>query len=180
TAGWGRWAAGCRPLRNGPSPWRCLAYRTDYPRRWWQAFAGPSPIWSFSEPRVALRRSVSGSTPLRDAASSREGCLACGAAGPIYACCLRVLHHPDTCDRQTAGVSGKLIVSVSGIGERTLADVEAFCAQMDARKVPVSLLVAPRLSGDYRLDRDPHTVERLAARRAGGNAHVANRCDSAT
>ena len=40
-------------------------------------------------------------------------------------------------------VPGKLIVSVSGISERTLADVEAFCAQMDARKVPVSLLVAP-------------------------------------
>src|ERR1700739_681780 len=43
---------------------------------------------------------------------------------------------------------------------------------MDARKVPVSLLVAPRLSGDYRLDRDPHTVEWLAARRAGGDGIV--------
>ena len=38
-------------------------------------------------------------------------------------------------------MSGKLIVSVSGIGERTLADVDAFCAQMDERSVPVSLLV---------------------------------------
>ncbi|EUA10324.1 hypothetical protein I545_5770 [Mycobacterium kansasii 662] len=52
-------------------------------------------------------------------------------------------------------MSGKLIVSVSGIGERTLAGVEEFCAEMDARSVPVSLLVAPRLKGDYRLDRDP-------------------------
>jgi hypothetical protein len=76
-------------------------------------------------------------------------------------------------------VSGKLIVSVSGIGERTLGDVEAFCAQMDARKVPVSLLVAPRLSGDYRLDRDPHTVEWLAARRAGGDAIVLHGYDDA-
>jgi predicted deacetylase len=92
--------------------------------------------------------------------------------GPIYACRLRVFHRPDTWNRQTAGVSGKLIVSVSGIGERTLADVDSFCAQMDARKVPVSLLVAPRLKGEYRLDRDPRTVEWLTERRAGGDAIV--------
>lgn len=69
-------------------------------------------------------------------------------------------------------MSGKLIVSVSGIGERTRDDVEAFCALMDARGIPVSLLVAPVLMGDHRLDRDPHTVEWLAARRAGGDAIV--------
>lgn len=69
-------------------------------------------------------------------------------------------------------MSGKLIVSVSGIGDRTVADVEAFCAKMDARNVPVSLLVAPRLKGDYRLDRDPRTVEWLTARRARGDAIV--------
>lgn len=67
---------------------------------------------------------------------------------------------------------GKLIVSVSGISERTLADVDAFCAHLDARAVPVSLLVAPRLKGGYRLDRDPATVEWLAARRARGDALV--------
>lgn len=97
----------------------------------------------------------------------------------VYACCLRVLHHSDTWDRQTAGVSGKLIVSVSGIGERTLPEVQAFCAQMDARKVPVSLLVAPRLSGDYRLDRDPGTVEWLTSRRADGDAIVLHGYDDA-
>lgn len=37
-------------------------------------------------------------------------------------------------------------MSVSGIGESTLADVDAFCAEMDARSVPVSLLVAPRIA----------------------------------
>jgi uncharacterized protein len=72
-----------------------------------------------------------------------------------------------------------LIVSVSGIGERTLSDVEAFCAQMDARKVPVSLLVAPRLAGDYRLDRDPRTVEWLTDRRARGDAIVLHGYDDA-
>jgi uncharacterized protein len=76
-------------------------------------------------------------------------------------------------------VSGKLIVSVSGIGERTLPAVDDFCAQLDARSIPVSLLVAPRLSGDYRLDRDPRTVEWLAARRSGGDAIVLHGYDEA-
>lgn len=43
---------------------------------------------------------------------------------------------------------------------------------MDSRQVPVSLLVAPRLSGDYRLDHDPGTVDWLTSRRAGGDAIV--------
>ncbi|MCV7400072.1 DUF2334 domain-containing protein [Mycobacterium fragae] len=76
-------------------------------------------------------------------------------------------------------MSGKLIVSVSEIGERTLADVDAFCAEMDARAVPVSLLVAPRLKGGYRLDRDPRTIEWLADRRAGGDAIVLHGYDQA-
>jgi predicted deacetylase len=76
-------------------------------------------------------------------------------------------------------VAGKLIVSVSGIGEHTLADVQAFCAEMDVRSVPMSLLVAPRLKGDYRLDHDPRTVEWLTARRAGGDAIVLHGYDEA-
>lgn len=63
-------------------------------------------------------------------------------------------------------------MSVSGIGESTLADVDAFCAEMDARSVPVSLLVAPRMRDDYRLDRDPRTVDWLTGRRAAGDALV--------
>jgi uncharacterized protein len=85
----------------------------------------------------------------------------------------------DTWHGQNYDVSGKLIVSVSGIGERTLADVDAFCAQMDARAVPVSLLVAPRLKGGYRLDRDPGTVEWLVNRREAGDAMVLNGYDQA-
>lgn len=69
-------------------------------------------------------------------------------------------------------MTGQLIVSISGIGERTLADIDAFCAHLDTRGVPVSLLVAPRLDGDYRLDSDPNTVEWLTGRRAGGDAIV--------
>jgi uncharacterized protein len=72
-----------------------------------------------------------------------------------------------------------LIVSVSGICERTLDDVAAFCAEMDTREVPVSLLVAPRLKGGYRLDRDPGTVEWLAGRRAAGDVIMLNGYDQA-
>jgi predicted deacetylase len=41
-------------------------------------------------------------------------------------------------------VAGQLIVSVSGISDRTLSDVDEFCAALDSRAVPLSLLVAPR------------------------------------
>lgn len=76
-------------------------------------------------------------------------------------------------------MSGKLIVSVSGICEHTLDDVVEFCGKMDARAVPVSLLVAPRLKGGYRLDRDPATVEWLADRRSAGDAILLNGYDDA-
>jgi uncharacterized protein len=76
-------------------------------------------------------------------------------------------------------VSGKLIVSVSGICERTLDDVAEFCEKMDNRSVPLSLLVAPRLKGGYRLDQDPVTVEWLAGRRAAGDAILLNGYDDA-
>src|ERR1700739_2617538 len=99
--------------------------------------------------------------------------------GRIDAYCPRVCHQLDTWHRQNCGVSGKLIVSVSGICERTLDDVAEFCALMDTRAVPVSLLVAPRLKGGYRLDRDPHTVEWLADRRAAGDAILLNGYDQA-
>jgi uncharacterized protein len=76
-------------------------------------------------------------------------------------------------------VAGQLIVSVSGISDRTLADVEAFCGQLDARDVPVSFLVAPRIKGGYRLDSDAPTVEWLADRRERGDAIVLHGFDEA-
>lgn len=76
-------------------------------------------------------------------------------------------------------MAGQLIVSVSGIGAHTLADVDDFCAQLDARGVPVSLLVAPRLAGGYRLERDPDTVAWLTSRRTGGAAIVLHGFDEA-
>lgn len=76
-------------------------------------------------------------------------------------------------------MAGQLIVSVSRIGDRTRDDVEAFCAELDTRGVPVSLLVAPRLKGGYRLENDPATVAWLARRRAGGDAIVMHGYDEA-
>jgi predicted deacetylase len=76
-------------------------------------------------------------------------------------------------------VAGELIVSISGIRERTLADVEAFRAELARRHVPASLLVAPRLKGGYRLDTDPVTVDWLTDRRASGDAIVLHGYDEA-
>jgi predicted deacetylase len=76
-------------------------------------------------------------------------------------------------------VAGQLIVSISGISENSLADVEAFCAQLDERAVPCSFLVAPRLNGGYRLDKDAETVDWLAERRNRGDAIVLHGFDEA-
>jgi predicted deacetylase len=90
-----------------------------------------------------------------------------------------VSNPPDICDCDTGAVNGQLIVSVSGISDRTLADVDEFCARLGERSVPVSLLAAPRLKGGYRLDRDAPTVQWLTGRRAGGDAIVLHGYDEA-
>lgn len=76
-------------------------------------------------------------------------------------------------------VAGELIVSISGIKDRTLADVAGFRAELAARGVPASFLVAPRLKGGYRLDRDTATVEWLTQRRAEDDAVVLHGYDEA-
>jgi predicted deacetylase len=76
-------------------------------------------------------------------------------------------------------VAGQLIVSISGISDRTLAEVVAFRTQLEDRGVPASLLVAPRLNGGYRLDRDACTVNWLAAQRIDGDAVVLHGFDAA-
>lgn len=70
-------------------------------------------------------------------------------------------------------------MSVSRIGAPTLAAVVEFCDHLDARRVPVSLLVAPRLKGGYRLEADPETVGWIGSRRAGGDAVVLHGYDEA-
>lgn len=74
---------------------------------------------------------------------------------------------------------GQLIVSVSGINDRTADDVDGFCAQLDGRGVPVSILVAPRLGGGYRLHADTATADWLRGRRDRGDAVVLHGYDQA-
>ena len=74
---------------------------------------------------------------------------------------------------------GALIVSISGIRDRTLDEVAAFRAELASRNVPASLLVAPRLKGGYRLDQDPATVEWLLRQRSIGDAVVLHGYDEA-
>ncbi|KUI32915.1 deacetylase [Mycobacterium sp. IS-1742] len=76
-------------------------------------------------------------------------------------------------------MAGQLILSISHVSARTLADVAGFRAELDARGVPASFLVAPRLKGGYRLDRDASTVEWLRDRRAAGDAIVLHGFDEA-
>jgi predicted deacetylase len=70
-------------------------------------------------------------------------------------------------------------VSVSGIRDRTSADVADFCASLDERHVPVSLLVAPRLAGGYRLTEDRTAADWLRSRREHGDAIVLHGFDAA-
>jgi uncharacterized protein len=76
-------------------------------------------------------------------------------------------------------VAGELIVSVSGIRDRTLAEVDAFRGELDARDVPVSLMIAPRLKGDYRLEQDRAAIDWLSDRRSRGDALVLHGFDEA-
>ncbi len=76
-------------------------------------------------------------------------------------------------------MSGRMIVSVSGIRDVTRDVVNDFAREMDARGVPLSLLVAPRLKDHYRLVRDPATQEWLLERREGGDAIVLHGYDQA-
>ena len=76
-------------------------------------------------------------------------------------------------------MTGQLIVSISGVSDRTIGDVADFRAQLDARDVPVSFLVAPRIKGGYRLDDDSETVEWLSGRRDAGDAIVLHGFDEA-
>ncbi|MBB5913190.1 hypothetical protein BJY24_002057 [Nocardia transvalensis] len=73
----------------------------------------------------------------------------------------------------------QLMVSVSGIRDTTRETAMAFAEEMDRRDVRLSLLVAPRLKGKYRLADDPATQEWLRSRRESGDAIVLHGYDQA-
>ena len=76
-------------------------------------------------------------------------------------------------------MSGELIVSVSGISDRTVADLDDFRRLLDARGIPVSLFVAPRLKAGYRLESDATTADWLRRHRELGDAVVLHGFDEA-
>ncbi|WP_067647352.1 DUF2334 domain-containing protein [Nocardia harenae] len=76
-------------------------------------------------------------------------------------------------------MTAELIVSVSGIRDTTRDAAIEFAAEMDDRGVPLSLLVAPRLKGGYKLTDDPATLAWLRGRRGGGDAIVLHGYDQA-
>ncbi|MBY4209791.1 DUF2334 domain-containing protein [Rhodococcus fascians] len=76
-------------------------------------------------------------------------------------------------------MSGRLIVSVSGIKNDTYEHAAEFARDLDGRGVPLSLLVAPRLKDKYRLAADVPTQEWLRTRRDGGDAIVLHGYDQA-
>ncbi|MGB2720486.1 MAG: DUF2334 domain-containing protein [Rhodococcus sp. (in: high G+C Gram-positive bacteria)] len=76
-------------------------------------------------------------------------------------------------------MSGRLIVSVSGIKNDTYEHAAEFARILDGRGVPLSLLVAPRLKDKYRLAADVPTQEWLRTRRDGGDAIVLHGYDQA-
>jgi predicted deacetylase len=67
-------------------------------------------------------------------------------------------------------MNAELIVSVSGIRDTTRDAAIEFAGEMDARGVRLSLLVAPRLKGKYRLVDDPATQSWLRGRRLEAEA----------
>ena len=80
---------------------------------------------------------------------------------------------------QTEPVPGELIVSVSGINDRRLDDLEEFRGQLDARGVPLSLFVAPRLKHHWKLEKDRATLQWLTRQREAGDAIVLHGFDEA-
>jgi len=74
---------------------------------------------------------------------------------------------------------GELIVSVSGISNRTVRVLDDFRKRLEGRGIPLSLLVAPRRKNGYRLESDPATLERLRHWRSLGDAVVLHGFDAA-
>lgn len=89
------------------------------------------------------------------------------------------LHATDTCGCHCRYMNAELLVSVSGVREVTRDAAIGFAEEMDQRGVRLSLLVAPRLKGGYRLTDDPTTQTWLRGRRGRGDAVVLHGYDQA-
>lgn len=76
-------------------------------------------------------------------------------------------------------MSGRLFVSVSSIFDQTRSAAEVLVNDLRADGIGVSLLVAPRIDGEWRLARDPGTRSWLDTHRDAGHELILNGFDQA-
>lgn len=74
---------------------------------------------------------------------------------------------------------GHLLVSISSIFDETRAAVAEMVAALDGAGIPVSLLVAPHIDGNWRLARDERTRDWLLAQQEAGRVIILNGFDRA-
>lgn len=74
---------------------------------------------------------------------------------------------------------GRLLVSISSIFSETRGAVAEMVDALDTEGIPVSLLVAPHIDGNWHLAKDASTRDWLLAQQAGGRAMILNGFDQA-
>ena len=74
---------------------------------------------------------------------------------------------------------GQLLVSVSSIFDDTRKQVAALVSRLEDEEIPVSLLVAPHIDGNWHLARDDKTRDWLHSQRAAGRTLILNGFDQA-
>lgn len=76
-------------------------------------------------------------------------------------------------------MSGRLLVSVSSIFDQTRSAADRLISDLRADGIEVSLLVAPRIDGGWRLAKDKHTLTWLEQQRERGHELILNGFDQA-
>ena len=74
---------------------------------------------------------------------------------------------------------GRLLVSISSIFSDTRGAVSAMVKALDAEGIPVSLLVAPHIDGNWHLAKDAKTRDWLLAEQESGRVLILNGFDQA-
>ena len=76
-------------------------------------------------------------------------------------------------------MSGRLLVSVSSIFDQTRSAADRLISDLRADGIEVSLLVAPRIDGDWRLAKDKGTLAWMEQQRERGHELILNVFDHA-
>lgn len=74
---------------------------------------------------------------------------------------------------------GRLLVSISSIFSDTRAAVDSLVGELDREGIPVSLLIAPHIDGNWHLAKDPDTRAWLGEQQAAGRCLILNGFDQA-